>query len=75
MQEELQGNPLLQKYEAAIFFDPTARNERDSALSGVHNSKGNCIYTPVLTSLFCILVCSPVQKLTDSSLFSSTEID
>jgi len=65
MQEELQGNPLLQKYEAAIFFDSTARNERDSALSGMHNSKGNHIYTPVLTSLFCISVCSPVLKLTE----------
>jgi len=62
MQEELQGNPLLQKYEAAILFDSTARNERDSALSGVHNSKGNSTYTPVLTSLFCILVCSFVLQ-------------
>lgn len=65
MQEELQGNPLLQKYEAAIFFDSTARNERYSALSGVHNSKGNHIYTPVLISLFCVSVCSPVLKLAE----------
>ena len=52
MQEQLQGNPLLQKYETAIFFDSTARNERDSALSGMHNCKGKRIYTPVLTSLW-----------------------
>ena len=64
MQEELQGNPLLQKYEAAIFFDSATRNERDSAISGVHNSKGNRIYS-VLTSLFCVLVCSPLLELTE----------
>jgi hypothetical protein len=53
LQEELQGNPLLQKYEAAIFFDAAARNERASALSGVNGSKGNRVCVPVLTSLFC----------------------
>jgi hypothetical protein len=62
LQEELQGNPLLQKYEAAIFFDSAARNEHDSALSGVNSSKGNRIYTSVF-SILCF------------SFFSSTEID
>jgi uncharacterized membrane protein len=66
MQEEFQGNPLLQKYEAAIFFDSTARNERECARSGVNNSKGNPIYIPVLTSiLLCVVGYSLVLKLTE----------
>ena len=65
MQEEFQGNPLLRKYEAAIFVDSTARNERECVQSGVNNSKGNPIYTPVLTSLLCVAGYSPIVKLTE----------
>jgi hypothetical protein len=60
MQEEFQGNPLLQKYEAAIFFDSAAQNERECVHSGVNSSKGNPIYMPVLTSVLCVLGYSPL---------------
>jgi cyclin-dependent kinase-like len=44
IQQEFQSNPLLQKYEAAIFVDSSVRKAHELRNSDVIDSKGNSFY-------------------------------
>jgi cyclin-dependent kinase-like len=41
IQQEFQGNPLLQKYETAIFVDSSARKAHELGHNDMIDSKGN----------------------------------
>jgi hypothetical protein len=51
VQEEFQGNPLLQKYQAAAFVNSAAQKTRECGNSDLTDAKGNLFaVTEVLIS-------------------------